>query len=81
MLFFFLGSEASGGATALYDKTLYKEKQENNQSKHENKSNKGIVDRGLFGEIVGSRFSSSVSNITLTLFSYVPARMTNFKNI
>ena len=40
MLFFFLGSEASGGATALYDKTLYKEKQENNQSKHENKCNK-----------------------------------------
>ena len=40
MLALFHGSEASGGATALYDKTLYKEKQENNQSKHENKPSK-----------------------------------------
>ena len=32
-------------------------------------------------EIVGPRFSSSVSNISLTFVSYVPARITTFENI
>ena len=37
---FSVGAQRQAVATALYDKTLYGEKPENNQPKHENKPNK-----------------------------------------
>ena len=72
------------------DKTLYKEKRENDQSKHEINLTKikgyflfaGYVDKLKIDtcEIV-SLLGSSAWNISLRLVSYIPARITNFENI
>ena len=73
------------------DKTLYKEKRENGQSKHEITLTKikgyflsvGYLDKLKIDpcEIVSLRFFSSALNISLRLVSYIPARITNFENI
>ena len=73
------------------DKTLYKEKRENDQSKHEINLTKikgyflfsGYVDKLKIDpcEMVSLRFFSSAWNISLRLVSYIPARITNFENI
>ena len=73
------------------DKTLYKEKRENDQSKHEINLTKikgyflfaGYLDKLRTGpcEIVSLRFFSSAWNISLRLVSYIPALITNFENI
>ena len=73
------------------DKTLYREKRENDQSKHEINLTKmkglflfaGYLDKLKIDpcEIVSLRFFSSAWNISLRLVSYIPARITNFENI
>ena len=73
------------------DKTLYKEKRENDQSKHEINLTKikgyflfvGYLDKLKIDpcETVSLRFFSSAWNISLRLVSYIPARITNFENI
>ena len=73
------------------DKTLYKEKREDDQSKHEIYLTKmkglfffaGYLDKLKIDpcEIVSLRFFSSAWNISLRLVSYIPARITNFENI
>ena len=73
------------------DKTLYKEKREKDQSKHEINLTKikgyflfaGYLDKLRTGpcEIVSLRFFSSAWNISLRLVSYSPALITNFENI